>query len=117
MSNTLDEQERRPGDLKDRKKTTKTAMSHSGLIASTGYFFLLTALALALAGPPLYDPNLVSRWAFVSALSSTIVPEVLELSLQPMSGKCEPMKIRSKSTRPRRKHAVLMLASLGSVRA
>jgi hypothetical protein len=40
------------------------------------------------------------------------VPEVLESSLQPTSGRWEPMNSIRRRMRPRAKHAVLMLSSL-----
>ena len=95
-----------------RSDDGESLATYPEFISSTGYFFLLAALALLLGGPPLYDSLLAFRWAFVSSLTWTIVPEVLESSLQPISGRCEPMKSIRSRMRPRGKHAVLMSSSL-----
>ena len=71
----------------------------------TGYFFLAAVLALILGGPPLYDSLLAFRRALSSSLTWTIVPEVLDSSLQPIKGRCEPMNSVRSRIRPRGKHA------------
>jgi len=106
MSNTQDRQDRRLGEIKTR--IMKTHETYSELVFAISYFLGTAALAWLLGGPPLYASALAFRWAICSSLTWTIVPEVLDGSLQPISGKCEPMKRMRRRMRPLGKYAFLM---------
>jgi len=109
---------RKPDNPRSRKNLSERQVEGSDdggspatypeVVSATSYFFSLVALVVG--GPPLYDPLLDFRWALASSLTSTTVPEVLESSLQPVSGRCEPMNSMRSRMRPRAKHGVLMLS-------
>src|SRR4029077_8921435 len=82
-------------------------------IFATGYLILPALLVLPLGGPPLYPSLLDFKLALASSLTWTIVPEVLDSSVQPVSGKCEPMNTMSRRKRPRGKRAALMSSPRG----
>src|SRR5271167_4588019 len=93
------------------KITDKSPANYPAGASATGWPFLLAPLAF-LGGPPLYDSDFDLRCALASSLRSTIVPEVFDSSVQPLSQRCEPMNRQRNARRSRRKRIVIMAITL-----